>query len=125
MKLFTVEEANALLPTVRETVGRIRRAYTRVSARQEAARLAAAGASLGGGGMEGGSAYVTDLSELSEHAGRLEALGVQMKDYGRGLIDFPALREGRVVLLCWQFGEGERVEWWHEVEAGFAGRQPL
>jgi hypothetical protein len=125
MKLFTVEEANALLPTVRETVGRIRRAYSRVSARQEAARLAAAGAPLGGGGMEGGSAYVTDLSELSEHAGRLEALGVQMKDYGRGLIDFPALREGRVVLLCWQFGEGERVEWWHEVEAGFAGRQPL
>ena len=125
MKLFTLEEANALLPTVRGTVGRIRRAYSRVSARQEAARLAAASALLGGGGIEGGSAYVTDLSELAEQTGRLEALGVQLKDYGRGLIDFPCLREGRVVLLCWQLGEGDQLEWWHEVEAGFAGRQPL
>ena len=49
----------------------------------------------------------------------------ELKDYGRGLIDFPSLREGRVVLLCWQMGEGDQLEWWHEVEAGFAGRQPL
>jgi hypothetical protein len=41
------------------------------------------------------------------------------------LIDFPAMRDGRVVLLCWQLGEGEKIEWWHEVEEGFAGRQPL
>ena len=125
MKLFTVEEANALLPTVRGVVRRIQRAYARVSAAQEQARLAAAGAAQGGGGMEGGASYVLSLSELAEAAGELEGLGVQLKDYTRGLIDFPTLREGRVVLLCWQMGEGDELEWWHDLEAGFAGRQPL
>lgn len=125
MKLFNVEEANALLPTVRGIVRQVQRAYKRVAASQEAARVAAERAKLGGGGIMGGSLYVAALSELAEHAGRLEALGVQLKDYGRGLIDFPSLREGRVVLLCWQMGEGDQLEWWHEVEAGFAGRQPL
>jgi hypothetical protein len=62
---------------------------------------------------------------LADQAGRLEALGVQLKDYGRGLIDFPSLREGRDVLLCWQMGEGDQLEWWHDTEAGFAGRRPL
>ena len=125
MKFFTVEEANALLPTVRGVVGRIQRAYARVSAAQEQARLASAGAAHGGGGMEGGGDYVVSLSELAEASGELEGLGVQLKDYVRGLIDFPAMREGRVVLLCWQMGEGDELEWWHDLEAGFAGRQPL
>ena len=125
MKLFTVEEANALLPTVREIVARIQRTYARVSGAQEQARLAAAGAAQGGGGMEGGSAYVQSLAELAEASGELEELGVQLKDYARGLIDFPTLREGHVVLLCWQMGEGDELEWWHDLEAGFAGRQPL
>ena len=125
MKLFTVEDANALLPTVRGIVRRIQRAYRRVSAKQEQARLAAEGAAHGGGGMEGGSDYVLALTELAGASGELEALGVQLKDFDRGLIDFPALREGRVVLLCWQLGEGDELEWWHDLEAGFAGRQPL
>ena len=125
MKLFTVEEANALLPTVRQIVGRIQRGYARVAGAQEAARQAAAGAALGGGGMEGGARYVAALTTLAEAVGQLEALGVQLKDYERGLIDFPAMREGRVVLLCWQMGEGAEIGWWHDVEAGFAGRQPL
>lgn len=125
MKIFTLEEANALLPTVRGIVRRIQRTYARVSAAQEQARLAAAGAAHGGGGMEGGASYVLSLSDLAEASGELEELGVQMKDYTRGLIDFPAMREGRVVLLCWQMGEGDELEWWHDLEAGFAGRQPL
>jgi hypothetical protein len=125
MKIFTVEEANALLPTVRGIVRQVQRSHSRVAVSQGAARVAAEKAKLGGGGIMGGSDYVVALSELAEQAGRLEALGVQLKDYGRGLIDFPSLREGRVVLLCWQMGEGDRLEWWHEVEAGFAGRQPL
>jgi hypothetical protein len=125
MKLFTVEDANALLPTVRGIVRRVQRAYARVSAAQAQARLAAEGASRGGGGMEGGSAYVLSLTELAETSGELETLGVQIKDYERGLIDFPTMRDGRVVLLCWQMGEGDELEWWHDLEAGFAGRQPL
>ena len=125
MKLFTVNDANTLLPTVRDIVGRLQRAYARVSGTQEAARRAAAGAEHGGGGMRGGAAYVRALTALAEAAGQLEALGVQLKDYERGLVDFPTLRDGRVVLLCWQMGEGDEVRWWHDLEAGFAGRQPL
>jgi len=125
MKLFTIEDANALLPTVRGIVRRVQRAYARVSASQEQARLASEGAARGGGGMAGGPAYVLALTELAEASGELEALGVQMKDYERGLIDFPTMRDGRVVLLCWQMGEGDELEWWHDMEAGFAGRQPL
>ena len=125
MKLFSVEEANALLPTVRRIAEAIRRAHKRLMASQEAARQAAENAALGGGGMAGGERYVAALLRIAERAGELETHGVQLKDYERGLVDFPSLREGRVVLLCWQLGEPEVIEWWHETEAGFAGRQPL
>jgi len=125
MKLFNVEEANALLPTVRRIVESIRRAHSRVLSFQEAARSAAEAAELGGGFMPGGEKYAGALLNLVERTGELEALGVQLKDYSRGLVDFPSLRDGRVVLLCWHLGEGDRVEWWHETDAGFAGRQPL
>ena len=125
MKLFTVEEANSLLPTVRRTVAKIQRAHARVLGSQESARQAAAGAQFGGGGMAGGAGYVADLTVLAESIGELETLGVQIKDFARGLIDFPTMRDGQVVLLCWQLGEGDRLEWWHDMEAGFAGRQPL
>jgi hypothetical protein len=75
--------------------------------------------------MAGGSAYVKTLYEIGKLTTELHELGVQLKDYSRGLIDFPSMKNGRVVLLCWQLGEGDRIEWWHEVEDGFAGRKPL
>jgi hypothetical protein len=125
MRLFTVEEANAMLPTVREVLGRIQRGFESVIDACEAAQQAAERAPLGGGGMEGGARYVRTLTELGESVAGLELMGVEIKDYERGLVDFPSMRDGRVVFLCWQLGEGESIEWWHEVEAGFAGRQPL
>ena len=125
MKVFSVEEANALLPTVRGILLRIQRAHGRILSFQSAAKHAAEGAEQGGGGMPDGPRYVSLLIELSSRIGELETRGVQIKDYARGLIDFPTLRDGRVVLLCWQIGEGDQIEWWHDVEAGFAGRQPL
>ena len=75
--------------------------------------------------MSYGHAYAQALTELTTTIGELEALGVQLKDFERGLVDFPSLRDGRVVLLCWQMGEGDELEWWHDVDAGFAGRTPL
>lgn len=125
MKLFTVEEANSLLPNVRPIVKKIQRAHRKLVAHQTAARHAAEGAELGGGGIPNGLQYAQLLVDLSIKAGHLETLGIQLKDYSNGLIDFPSLREGRVVLLCWKADEGDNIEWWHDVEAGFAGRQPL
>lgn len=125
MKLFTLEEANSLLPSVRPIVKSIQRSHRRLSSFQNSARRAADAAEYGGGGMRRGSDYARLLVELSLLAGQLESLGVQLKDYRQGLIDFPSMRDGRVVLLCWKADEGEQLEWWHDVEAGFAGRQPL
>ena len=125
MKLFTVPEANALLPNVRIIVGKIQRAYQKLSQFREEAKKAAEAAEQGGGGMESGVAYAAVLTELTTQVTELEALGVQLKDFERGLVDFPSLRDGRVVLLCWQLGEGDELEWWHDVDAGFAGRTPL
>ena len=88
-------------------------------------RRSVVGKDGGGGGMANGSHYAKLIIELSLGVGELESLGVQLKDYSRGLIDFPSMREGRVVLLCWKADEGNQLEWWHDVEAGFAGRQPL
>ena len=125
MKVFSIEEANALLPTVRRLLKNIQATHARVAASREHAKHAAVGAELGGGGMTDGGAYVRSLLKLASGVGQLEALGVQLKDYERGLIDFPSLRDGRVILLCWQLGEGDQLEWWHDVDTGFAGRQPL
>jgi hypothetical protein len=125
MKIFSVEEANALLPQVRPLLLRLKRGRSQLQKYQNSAKHAAAGAELGGGGMSGGVRYVTILMEIASLTTELDTLGIQLKDYERGLIDFPSLRDGRVVLLCWHLGDGDKIEWWHDVEAGFAGRQPL
>ena len=125
MKIFTVQEANALLPEVRIIAGKIQRAHRNVSKFRDEAKKAAEAAEQGGGGMASGVAYAAVLTELTAQMAELEALGVQLKDFERGLVDFPSLRDGRVVLLCWQLGEGDELEWWHDVDTGFAGRTPL
>jgi hypothetical protein len=125
MKTFTVQEANALLPNVRIIVGKIQRAHRQLSTYREDAKKAAEAAEHGGGGLTDGVAYAAALTDLTLQLAELEGLGVQLKDFERGLVDFPSLREGRIVLLCWQLGEGDELEWWHDVDAGFAGRTPL
>ena len=125
MKIFTVQEANALLPDVRKIVGKIQRGHRKLSHYREDAKKASEAAERGGGGFTDGVAYASDLLALTVKLSELEDLGVQLKDFERGLVDFPSLREGRVVLLCWQLGEGDELEWWHDVDAGFAGRTPL
>jgi hypothetical protein len=126
MKLFTINEANELLPVIRPKLERIKAQYEKIAVYRESAKSAAVAATeSGGGGMQGGSSYVKSLYEIGKLTTEMNDLGIQLKDYSRGLIDFPCMREGRVVLLCWQLGEDERIEWWHELEAGFIGRQPL
>jgi hypothetical protein len=125
MKLLSIQEANALLPSVRIILAKIQRAHRKLGHYREDAKKAAAAAEQGGGGIESGVPYASLLTELTVQLSELESLGVQLKDFERGLVDFPSLRDGRVVLLCWQLGEGDELEWWHDVDAGFAGRTPL
>lgn len=125
MKLFTLEQANDLIPVIRPKLENIREMYKKIDVYRDAAKAAAASSEFGGGGMKSGSNYVKTLYQVGKLTTEIAELGIQMKDYSRGLIDFPCWRDGRVVLLCWQLGEPDEIEWWHEVEAGFAGRQPL
>jgi hypothetical protein len=125
MKIFTIEEANALLPSVRGILANVQKAHRGLARFREQAKKAAEAAEHGGGGIRGGSQYAELLTLLTSEINELESLGVQLKDFERGLVDFPSLRDGRVVLLCWQMGEGDELEWWHDVDAGFGGRTPL
>lgn len=124
MKIFSIEEANELIPYVRTTLERIQKLYARLGHYRESAQKAAVAAEFGGG-MEGGTAYVKALYEVGKLTTELHTLGIQLKDYSRGLVDFPCMRDDRIVLLCWQLGDGDEIEWWHDLETGFAGRRPL
>lgn len=124
MKVFTLSEANELLPEIIPKLEAIQSLYGKIEGFREGSR-AAAGASEFGGGMEGGTGYVNALYKIGKLTTELQEMGVELKDHVRGLIDFPAMRNGRIVLLCWQFGEGDQISWWHETDAGFAGRQRL
>ncbi len=84
--------------------------------------LAEAGTLNSGSAM--GTVYVDYLIVLHASVERLQGIGCQVKSLEEGLVDFPHLREGREVLLCWKLGEDD-IEYWHEVDAGFAGRMKL
>jgi hypothetical protein len=129
-RYFTPEEANELLGQVRpvaESLVAHRRALTVATARR--ARLSQR---ISGNGGDFDPQEPSELeaqlereAEAVAHAvDELQRLGVLVKDLDRGLVDFPALRDGEEVLLCWQVGEDE-IAYWHGVEEGFAGRKPL
>jgi len=119
---YTLEEASALLPRVAELIERMRAARDRLGDREAREALAEAGASNGGG--EPGRTVSEGFLELRESMLELRRLEVVLRDLDRGLVDFPALRGGREVYLCWQEGE-DGIGFWHEPDAGFAGRRPL
>jgi hypothetical protein len=130
MRHFTPEEANAELEHVRPLVERLveeRKEHAHALERQEELE----GKIRGNGGGIPPAELASATAEVDAVARRLAHLvdeigthGAEVKDLDTGLIDFPALRHGETVLLCWQLGEDE-IAWWHTVEDGFAGRRPL
>ena len=127
---YTLDEAEAALPWVRDAIDSMRTATlelldarTKLSALLETIR------------SNGGSTHEQEVHDLRTHVEKsTEALrlpleefenrGIIIRDLQRGLIDFPTLRDDREVYLCWIYGE-ERIDYWHELDTGFAGRQPL
>lgn len=129
-RLFTLAEAEAALPRVVSILEAIRDAR-RAMARGEGDLEQLLGPTRSNGhGVSGErmemvrAATMRAMAELRTRAAELDEMGVELKDPDTGLVDFRCLREGRVVYLCWRLGE-PRIEWWHELDAGFAGRQPL
>lgn len=123
LKLFTVEEANALLPVLREILQDLFR--HRDALREKAPHLEPIlrAAPANGGGREG-SEYGVEAYQLYRSIEHIRELGVVLKDLDMGLLDFPHKRDGRVVFLCWHPPE-ERIGYWHDLEAGYQGRRPL
>jgi hypothetical protein len=122
MRLFTLEEANALLPDVKRLIAEIDE--SRATLRRLAPEAKRASESQGGGGTGYGFQYADSLATFIASAQQILSLGIEIKDFDKGLCDFPHEREGKVVYLCWQRGE-DLIEWWHDMDAGFTGRQPL
>jgi hypothetical protein len=122
---YTLEQAMAVRGWVAERVGWVRDARARLVALGPRAADAMAALDLEAGGAYPGREVARSLVELSRAAGELEAVDIVLRDIDRGLIDFPALRDGEEVYLCWLVDEEDAIGFWHEPEAGFAGRRPL
>ena len=129
-RTFTPEEANAALPDVRPLAEEMAVAHRALAAAERrraalAVKIAGDGGDLDPGELGALAAAVEQEAAAVERCVEaIQALGCLVKDTERGLVDFPALRGGEQVLLCWQLGEDE-VAWWHGLEDGFAGRRPL
>ena len=122
-RLFSVAEANALLPRLRQLLRRVQAEKRRLVAMKPAVEGAQQG-HMRDWGTPQGPAYIRILENFQESIHNIEELGVLVKDFDAGLCDFPHKRDGRVVHLCWKLDE-EEIAWWHDLNSGFAGRQPL
>jgi hypothetical protein len=129
-KYFTPAEANATLPLVRSIVKDITELAVSLRDRHERVTRLGGGerGALGEASQEQMQTLLHDLDrdqeQMKDYVQELHDLGVELKDYYSGLVDFPAWMNGHEVYLCWRLGEGE-VAHWHELDAGFAGRQRL
>jgi hypothetical protein len=123
LKIFTVTEARNLLPKLRRLLARVISERERVLDLRIEIEAVREKSSLDSGSPYG-PAYLSHLTAFTEAIEEVRSLGVQIKDFRTGLVDFPHEMGGRVVYLCWKFDEDE-INWWHEVDAGFAGRQLL
>ncbi|MDE3112896.1 MAG: DUF2203 domain-containing protein [Chloroflexota bacterium] len=103
MPQFARDEAEALLPTLvpyLEDIQRRKHAFDRNPSEPVAQEI---------------RALVRSIAEM----------GAEVKDLDVGLIDFPSVHRGRPICLCWKLDEGDRIEWWHDIDAGYAGRRPI
>ena len=122
-RLFTLTEANALLPQLRRTLQTLLDARQKIIDAQPELWPVLEKA-MGNGGSKKAGEMLKYFERVQRNAQAIQELGIEIKDINTGLVDFPAERDGRVVYLCWRYGEGD-IEYWHELDAGFAGRQPL
>ena len=121
---YTIEQANAVRAWVAERVARIREARATLVAMGSTAADAVGALDPQAGGSYPGPDIARALVEVSRALDELEAVEVVVRDIDRGLIDFPAIRDGEEIYLCWLLDEDE-IGFWHEPDAGFAGRRPL
>ncbi|PYS50211.1 MAG: DUF2203 domain-containing protein [Acidobacteria bacterium] len=122
-RIFTLAEAQALIPQLRSILEEIHQEWGRIKELNPEIQKARDKAPYNGF-SKSGVTYVESVSHLMLLIHQIKHMGVVLKDVDKGLCDFPYMRQGRLVYLCWQLGE-ETIEYWHDIEAGFAGRERL
>ena len=120
---FSISEANEALKIIRPLMDEVQAIRQKILANQPEA-WPAIEKSAGNGGNKALSAMVQDFERLDAMIHQILDTGAQIKDINSGLLDFSALRDGREVYLCWKYGEDD-IAFWHEIDAGFAGRQSI
>jgi len=131
MRIFTLDEAQALLPVVESLLNRAIEAKQAAAELEEEQSALVQRVFLQGGVLldvaktqKRKTAQVALIQRAKDSLQEINAIGVQIKDLDIGLLDFPCLLDGETVLLCWKRGE-PRIDFWHRVEDGFRGRQPI
>jgi hypothetical protein len=119
---FTRAEANSLLPQLTTLLSRLKDAKDELTDSEAHEALSEAAPTNGGG--EQGSRVGIAFLEVRRLIDTVDQAGIVLRDIDRGLVDFPALRDGREIYLCWELGENE-VAYWHDLEGGYGGREPL
>ena len=122
-RYFTVTEADALLPRLTTLLDQLRAARKAIRAAR-ADLLPVLEAAVGNGGSRKAGDLLPEFRRMEEALLAIQEIGCELKDIDLGLLDFPALRENHEVNLCWRYGE-DRIRYWHGMDEGFAGRQPL
>ena len=122
-KYFTVEEANALLPQLKQLLQTMIAARERIIANRQLWEPIIEKAHTNGGGQHGKKLY-QESEAIQLTLTQINEWGILIKDLDTGLVDFPHWRQGQAVYLCWRMDE-ERIRYWHEVDSGFAGRKLL
>ena len=122
-RYFTLDEASATLAVIRPLLAEILEIRQAILEKQPEVWPVLAKAA-GNGGSQAANQVELEFHRLNQLVHRVQATGAVLKDLDQGLIDFPALRDGRDVYLCWKFGE-DQIRYWHDLDSGFAGRQPL
>ncbi len=124
-KHFTFEEANALLPRYREIFAQIQSLID--AARGQSSNVIQLHGGGGTNGKTNGAHTSRDavMKQINELISEITDAGVVIQDVGRGLIDFPAFIDGAEVFLCYELSDGESIQFYHELDAGYAGRRPI
>ena len=120
---FNLDEANAIVKAIRPLMAEILGIRQHIIA-QQAELWPIVEKAAGNGGNRIASLAVREFGQLDRLVHEIQVTGAIIKDLNAGLVDFPALRDGREIYLCWKYDE-KQIEFWHDVSSGYSGRQPL
>ena len=122
-KLFTLQEANTFVPQLIDMVPKIQKLSISLSNDFPDIKNAREKAKWNGG-SEQGVGYLAAVLKYNNFMHKIEEIGCEVKGIREGLVDFPSIREGKEVYLCWRMPEKE-ILFWHDLNTGFAGRKPI